>query len=140
MSLCSKAFPLGAVTRESAASPQHVPAACTPEQGWPCLCARAAVPVPQPGPRRGGCSQGRALKGPRLQWDSTALISIFTQPSVQLCSQQTLRMKTRDSQPNPSWGSLSIPQTGLLLAPAHADGVNEVTQITHAQLASPLQL
>lgn len=67
-------------------------------------------------PHRAGPAHSRGLHQDGLGRDSTALSSTSAAPSVQLCSQNTSRMRTTDSQPNQSQlGSLSIPQTGLLL-------------------------
>lgn len=113
-------------------------AACTPQQGWPWFVLGSCCPCPT---ARLCSSQDRLWRVPAFSGTAQLWSAIYTRPCVQLYSQKSSRMKTTDSQPNPSWGSLSIHQAGLLPGTIpHRWAVNEVTQIIHAQLGSPLQL
>lgn len=129
----SEAFPQGAVTglfassfQQSASSQSGPP--CTPSTAgpglfWELLSLSHSQAM---------LSQGRLEGFPFSVGQHSSDQHIYTHPSMQLYSQKSFRMKTTDSQPNPSWGSLSIHQTGLLPGTIpHRWAVNEVTQIIY---------
>lgn len=151
ISLWSKEFPQGAVTwlfpassvKQSASSRSGAALHPTTRLALVCTgsrCPRTARPGRAPATRRAR-GQGSCLKGPRFKQDSTAPAGILRHTLLSALQSENNSGWKQRSQPNPSWGSLSIHQTGLLLGTIPRRwAINEVTHVIHALPGSPLQL